>query len=514
MRRASATRCGAGARYREAVTASDWINPASAVLAAVITISPILVDAVRRRTRRSETDDLRSRRTGGRIRARWWVLSTAIATAAVIAAGIARPPWGWLPPAIVCALLLAAVEGWARLRRRRMPVLEPGVQRMLDGQTRPQGGFPYDRDALPDLVVVYTANDLTDPGTRSRDREEPSTGPQQEAPSQQRLTFEDVLAEPVYLHLAITGEAGIGKTSLLEFWAHELGRRARGGAAVGARARSPLERLVPLLVAARELVGMAHVGDAFCEGGADLLRRPPGPGMRWLVMIDAFDEITNVEDRLEVERIVFAAIDEATGRDRAARFVLTTRGLTNERWRSFDSRGITEFRLQPFTQAQLRTFLVKRETSAKERDPDSKAQAAAEAKADRFLKRWQGADNLLDLLRLPLLARVAATVYFEDEQSAGIPARRVDIYHDAVEHWISQFAKRLAAAPTEHSVALALLREWGDRHGRADTVDAVRGFLGGLAVRHLADSRRSITEIACEMLGVRLRPKDPSAGPV
>src|SRR5690606_17587202 len=111
-------------------------------------------------------------------------------------------------------------------------------------------------------------------------------------------------------------------------------------------------------------------------------------------------------------------------------------------WRSFDSRGVTEFRLQPFTPEQLRAFLIRRETSARDRRRDTAAYAAAEAKADRFLERWKDADNLLELLRLPLLARVAAAIYFDDEQSSGIPARRIDIYSDAVEHWISQFTKR------------------------------------------------------------------------
>ena len=131
------------------------------------------------------------------------------------------------------------------------------------------------------------------------------------------------------------------------------------------------------------------MAEAFGADGPAMLLGPPGTGMAWLVMIDAFDEITDAAARAEVERIVFEAIDEDPNPHR--KFVVTSRGLTEDRRRSFDTRGVTEYQLQPFTIDQLHEFLVREETSARDIAGHNAAYKAAVAKVDRFLDRWEGA---------------------------------------------------------------------------------------------------------------------------
>lgn len=454
------------------------------------------------------------RKLGGR-GGRWAWGSGIAAVPLTVVAEVLAWPWGAaIPIAALVALVVLMLAG-----HRGRSKLSQQAQRLFRERTTTTGGFPYDRESLPDLVVVYTDNDVSDANRSDQAPTSVQQGQtrgqrQQSAPAkdtgkQQRVSFAKVLTDPSYLHLAITGEAGIGKTSLLEFWTHELDPlRQRTGGTRDTRTEQRLRQFVPLLTAARTLVGMESVAECFeCPDGTDLLAQPPGPGMRWLVMIDAFDEITDMRDREQVERIVFEAIDQSAGDNAAVKFVLTTRGLTPERWRSFDSRGVTEFRLQPFTFEQLRTFLVRHQTSTRRRTPGSPDLATAEAKARLFLKKWERADNLAELLRLPLLASVAAAVYFEGDRPGGFPSRRVDIYDDAVAHWLAQFRRRLESGPAEGG-ALALLANW---HGGTsqDLESTLRRFLGELAKAHLADGQRSLTDHACEIFGIGLRPKDP-----
>jgi hypothetical protein len=435
----------------------------------------------------------------------WWPAAVGSAAAAVLV-WFASDLWRW-PVLGACVTLTAAAYVLIAWRARHRMRLSPETERFLKQWAGREAGFPYDRDFLPDLVRVYTQNDLAgtgEPAAQSGPRR--SKEPSPDLPT----SFERLLSDPKIRHLAITGEAGTGKTSLLEFWNHDLRLRSPSR-------RDPLSRLVPLLIPARNLVGLRSVAEAFGPDGREALSRSPGPGMAWLVMIDAFDEINDAAARAEVERIVFEAIDEVPTGDPHAMYVVTSRGLTEDRRRSFDTRGVSEYQLQPFTLEQLREFLVREETSARDIAGRNAAYEAAVAKVDRFMDRWEGHDELLELIRLPLLARVTATIYFTDPE-LDVPARRIDIYHDAVEHWISQFHKRMRGDEDRYAPALRMLREWHAAEGGTDPADgdldgadaAVRELLRRLAVSSIESGRGSVVAIARELLGIPLLPKDPA----
>ncbi|MBO3731337.1 hypothetical protein [Glycomyces niveus] len=469
-----------------------WV-PAVATLAAAL--APMAISAIARYVKNDKDTEanvsVSSTGRAGR------VVGLA-AIPAVIAVFLAPPPWNWAAAgAYVLALTLALTWSWHRSRRH--PRVLPDAAKLLDGP-RAAPGFEYDRDFLPDLVRVYTKNDLA----RDRDAlEHPNSDKPQEAAAEQRLSFDKIIADPKVRHVAITGEAGVGKTFLLRYWEHDLRHRAPSS--------GPVSKFKPLLVAARKLVGRASIAEAFGDVSTDVLTRPPAKGHTWLVMIDAFDEITAADDRAQVEHLVFEAVEDATKHNRPCKFVLTTRGLTDDRRRSFESRGVTEFELQPFTSEQLHAFLVNAETSIPDREHRSAAYTAAVAKADRFLKRWEDEDDLLELIKLPLLARVAATIYFHDRHLE-LPSRRIDIYHDAIEHWITQFHKRMSVEREQHGRALRLLHEW---HGGAgepspDATDiAIRDLLRRLASQYLESGQSPVVALACELMRLPVHPKDP-----
>jgi hypothetical protein len=469
-----------------------WVPSLAALLAPLV---PLVISGISDRKRSQPGAPFR-RSTSHRVRWSAVVLSAASVAMLVV---LAPAHWRWL--VLGGYLALGALAYALVVHRSRSRVrLFPETDKFLKLWKRKTAGFPYDRDFLPDLIRVYTKNGLEGSGDASvpsgfRRSKEPA--------SVQPTSFERLLTDPKVRHIAITGEAGTGKTSLLEFWNHDLLTRVPSP-------REGLSRFVPLLLAARDLVGCSSIAEVFGTKGAEVLSRPPGDGMNWLIMIDAFDEITDAEARAEVERVVFAAIDESPAKGTHPKFVITSRGLSDDRRRSFDTRGVAAYQLQPFTLGQLREFLIREETSARDINARNDAFRAAAAKIDRFLSRWEGHDELLDLIRLPLLARVTASIYFQD-QELQIPARRIDIYHDAIEHWISQFHKRMRSGGDQSAPALRLLHEWHGGQGGPnppDTDAAIRELLRRLAVSYLESDQRSVVSLARTILAVPFRPKE------
>ncbi|MCD0444113.1 hypothetical protein LO763_10805 [Glycomyces sp. A-F 0318] len=465
-----------------------WVPSLAALL------SPMLPWFIDRVTKPGTANTAHGRRA--KRKTLWTAFSTTVAAATVVF-WLAPGPWRW-PALVGCVVLSVASYALLAWRRARRVGPHPETERFLKEWGGKDGGYPYDRDFLPDLVRVYTKNDLVGTGEPG----DPAASRRRKGPDPTRPRgFDDLLADPAVRHLALTGEAGTGKTSLLQFWRHDLRLRrpAHGDA---------LSRLVPLLIPARSLVGLGSVGEAFGPEGPDVLSRPPGAGMRWFLMIDAFDEITDADSRAEVERIVFEAIDEIGDRGHM-KFAVTSRGLTDDRRRSFDTRGVSEYRLQSFTDDQLRQYLVREETSGRDIDGRTAAYDAATEKVDRFMDRWEGHDELLELIRLPLLARVTSTIYFQD-LLLDIPKRRVDIYQDAIEHLIAQFHKRMSGERDRYAPALGLLREWANAEepSAADVDAAIRDLLRRLAVAHIESGPESVVPTACDLLGVPMGPKD------
>ncbi|PRY57379.1 hypothetical protein [Glycomyces artemisiae] len=476
-----------------------WVPAAATVLAPLLQVlSSGLID--QRKTNTDRSDRLRPRSKART--ALFWSLVASVPVS--LAIWLLPLPRRWVFAAAFLAAFAALQALLIWLDRRRLP-MTPEAEKFMTAATGQTGGHKYGQRLMPDLVRVYTKNDLTSgaPGAPSpvgaaNMQNTASDDPQKDSEGEQRTAFEKVLVDPTVKHIAITGEAGIGKTSLLEFWARELRLRKPS---TGDR----LSKLRPVLIAARSLVGKASLVDAF---GSEHLSRSPGRGLTWLVMIDAFDEITDPDDREAVERIVFEAVDLASSGRTDCKFVLTSRGLSGRRRLDFDGRGISLYQLQPFTKEQLREYLIRENTGPTDHQTRNQNFQDAVKNADRFIRRWDGQDDLLELIRLPLLANVTATIYFA--QLRQIPKRRIDIYHDAVEHWIAQFHKRLDEQRL--GPALALLHRWHTKISGSDRLNtdaAIRLLLQTLAAAHL-ETNRSVVDIAAELFELPMQSWDDS----
>ncbi|MFD9339531.1 NACHT domain-containing protein [Streptomyces sp. NPDC060028] len=123
---------------------------------------------------------------------------------------------------------------------------------------------------------------------------------------------------------------------------------------------SPL--LAPALAAAvTEALGPFGLREALAE---DFFRRRPHPGAPWLVMVDGLDEVPDRTARLSLlDRLA----REAAHKDSPYRFLIATRPLPGGELDRLDQ-AVDRFTLQPFTDADVRTYAEKRFSSLPDAD--------------------------------------------------------------------------------------------------------------------------------------------------
>ncbi|MFD1658065.1 trypsin-like peptidase domain-containing protein [Streptomyces caeni] len=402
-------------------------------------------------------------------------------------------------PRPAAASWTSPVRAW-RLRRRR-PLLPP---ELLDAApaadaVRARGGLSYQATEPGELARVYTQQYLDT--TTDRDAEGPAGPPSSggEGRHPLRVTGQPVsvgrlLTDPTVRHIVVTGQPGVGKSSLLEYveaTAWRWWRTATRGQAPGA---APFGPLLPLRIAARELVGRDSVAAAVRPRARALLEAdPPVPGAQVLVLVDALDEVTRPEDWRQVMELLLTTARESTGGPgMERRLMLSTRSLHDSTWRSLTSVGVTEFRLQPFSDEQLHRFVMAHQTGGADRLADPVIHERAAVRAAEFLA-YVRTSNVLDLVRLPLLAQLAVDQYFDPGGEPHLRGRRVDLYARAVAEFLGRFPQR--QDPYEPWLRdrveelLGRLRERyaRDAPGHASVTTALRGFLGDLADAYLRD---------------------------
>ncbi|KOX34197.1 hypothetical protein ADK67_04470 [Saccharothrix sp. NRRL B-16348] len=220
-------------------------------------------------------------------------------------------------------------------------------------------------------------------------------------------------------HLLITGGAGQGKSTLSLRLAADL---AAGWC--GESGGVPMsEPVVPLRLTARELAArldlpfsQALADSAQAEYGA-LLRGPIGAdvlgervaGRRWLLLVDALDEVAAGADR---DRL--ASVLGAWAKDGPYRIVVTTRPVEGAALAPLYRIGAARYELLPFDGEALRSFA--RNWFAEE----------GEETADRFLRQIREA-HLDELVRVPLLATIAAIV-FAGQGDRPLPDNQYELY--------------------------------------------------------------------------------------
>lgn len=423
---------------------------------------------------------------------------TAVVTGATVPLGILPAAAAAVAVAGCAASAAAAWQG-----RRRGPLVPPDLLAAAPpaDAVRDRGGFTYRATEPGELARVYTRQQL-DIAT-DRDLDAPAGGVRVTG---QAVSVERILSDPTVRHLVVTGEAGIGKSSLLEYVDVTAWRWWRAATRAGGPTGAPFGPLFPLRIAARELVGQDSVAAAAGPRARTLLDAPPPvPGAQVLVLVDALDEVTQPEDWRQVMEILLATARESThGAGMPRRLVVSARGLHDSAWRGLASVGFTEFRLQPFTVEQLRRFVMAHQTGGAERLADPAVQQRAQARAAEFLSFVRG-NGMLDLVRLPLLAHLAVDQYFDAGGGQRVRAARVELYARAVAEFLGRFPQR--QTPHERRLRdrieelLGRLREEyaQDAPLHSAVTTALHGFLGDLADEYLR-AGTSLTGSAADKL--------------
>ena len=373
--------------------------------------------------------------------------------------------------------------------RRHGPLLPPELLAAAPpaDAVRDRGGLTYRAAEPGELARVYTRQHLD--ATADRDAKAPAVPLRGTGPP---VSVERLLTDPAVRHIVVTGEAGVGKSSLLEYVETTAWRWWRAATRADEPGGAPFGPLLPLRIAARELVGQDSIVSAAGPGARALLEAdPPVPGARVLVLVDALDEVTRPEDWRQVMEILLAsARASASGRGMERRLVLSARSLHDSAWRSLAGVGAAEFRLQPFTVEQLRGFVMAHQTGGAERLADPEIHERAAARAAEFLAYVRG-NGMLDLVRLPLLAQLAVAQYFDPGGEPHEHARRVDLYARAVAEFLGRFPQRQSPyEPQLRDRIEGLLGRLSGRYAHeaprhAAVTAALRGFLGDLADTHL-----------------------------
>lgn len=219
-------------------------------------------------------------------------------------------------------------------------------------------------------------------------------------------------------HLVITGGPGQGKSTLTLRLTADIVK------AWSARddSRAPIaEPVLPLRIPARVLA--AHLGLSISQtlassASAEYGRYLSGPlepalfaqrvaGCRWLLLIDALDEVADSESRARIVHTLAAWACKDT-----YRVVLTTRPAEGGTLAPLQRAGAVRYELLPFDDEGLRKF--------------AEHWFEAEDQTRTFLRQIRDA-HLSELVAVPLLATIAAIV-FEQHGERPLPGNKFHLY--------------------------------------------------------------------------------------
>ncbi|ONI84756.1 hypothetical protein ALI22I_30090 [Saccharothrix sp. ALI-22-I] len=333
---------------------------------------------------------------------------------------------------------------YAEARNFKLPALPPALVDLLDRMAMVCRELPYllpSRQPLS-LSTLYVRQSVSSPAEVRWPREELP----EEVGWVEGTRLASTLAQPFQDvfeqndHLVIEGGAGLGKTTLARQLVADLVEQVRDA-----------QPLIPLLLSARVLA--KHIdgrswGEALL---ASLTEEYPGfsdrelrpalftqdvDGHRWMVVVDALDEIPDNTARDQLITLIAGRMGQSTN---STRFLITTRPL--ELGETTRLTGAGFFELQPFDAEALKRFA---HNWFNPRDTTDGVVAA-----DHFLEQVRTA-GLTDVLEVPLLAAIAANVHQSDPDSP-LPASRYELYV----RYIKSYAEMRADADAQALAALA-----------------------------------------------------------
>ncbi|MFD6070811.1 NACHT domain-containing protein, partial [Amycolatopsis lurida] len=375
-------------------------------------------------------------------------------------------------------LRASAPLGWDRL-----PVLSADVVSLLRAQVRMAEELPYQLPGArpPSLSTVYVRQELgTEPEDFKPARQTPVTSPMPDDPyAGSRFGRPDTGPEttgrptaprlavrapsrPVREaldandHVLVTAGPGHGKSTLIQRLAADIAQTWVGQdktAETVTEGNPPLsEVVVPVRIPARVLAGRTDL--PLPEALAAALSAEYGPmltvtigsavfaervaGCRWLLLIDALDEIADPEVRARLIRSLSGWASESPGQP--YRLLVTSRPLENGGLAPLH-RDAARYELQPFDAEALKRFA-------------NHWFDGEEDLSRRFLGQIRQA-HLDELVRVPLLATIAAII-FQQHGDRPLPDNRYDLYEEYLNYLA--LPRRLPAETGEFSRLVRELR--------------------------------------------------------
>jgi len=317
------------------------------------------------------------------------------------------------------------------------------------------------------------------------------------------LSIAEVMRRREPPHVLILGEPGAGKSTLLRQLAerawdapHEIGLDAPH---------------LPILVPLRRLVGAEGSLEARLKAAlaAELTLAqdlpqgffadwPRQTGARWLVLLDALDEVPAGE-----RARLLQSLKRMLKSDEPGRIVITSRPSGYARG-ELDDRRLVHYDLLPFTPAQTGEF----------------ARNWFGEKAGDFLRELERV-RAGDLRGTPLLLTIAAKVY---QERGALPERRSALYGQFVEIWLGEaeeqglkdhLDKRLVAPVDLYVARLAhLALRLTERPGQTD-LETLAGFVAehlqnqeGFTRLHAETYGRQFVQVMAQRSGVFSRQGD------
>lgn len=284
-------------------------------------------------------------------------------------------------------------------------------------------------------------------------------------------------------HVLVEAGPGAGKSTLLHSCALDFGEAALA---------SPTGqgRLVPLWVSATQLTDPGHSLESAVaaatglDAGDGTLPRLPH-GARWLVLVDALDEVHHDRRSSLIHRLADQAESDRPG---GPRMLVTTRP-DPEGTAELSRAGFQRYALDPFDRRRLEEFA---HTWFKDSGRDAGPDAGEPDLATEFLRQIDDT-GLSDLLRNPLLATVTAVV-FESAGDRPLPDNRWALYEEYRAH----------LRATKHEQVKELWHDLTDRaaatrhgqHAVTQLRERVEELLGFLAYAQIADGARDLPQVA------------------
>ncbi|KJK46518.1 hypothetical protein UK23_23235 [Lentzea aerocolonigenes] len=323
-------------------------------------------------------------------------------------------------------------------------------------------------------------------------------------------------------HLVITGGPGQGKSTLTLRLTADIVR------AWSCTGEAPIaEPVVPLRLPARLLA--THLGQSISEtlatsASAEYGRYLTGPldpalfarrvsGHRWLLLIDALDEVADTEARAAIVHTLAAW----AGKD-PYRVVLTTRPAEGGALSALQRAGAMRYELLPFDEEGLRRF--------------AGCWFGDEDQTRTFLHQIRDA-HLTELVAVPLLATIAAIV-FERHGDRPLPGNQFQLYESylgfisssrstppAFERHRTALVEVLGRSRRRSDVSLSTaVRRWVECHPGAGTADELIDHLtaagpfvqrgGDLAFLHHSFAEHVAATAEARELPAEFDPRDPA----